>query len=133
MGPKIKACRHFLTNQIRLFTYLFWSLNIFLLINFWVEFSRMFLFCVFSWFVEKYKSVTSMLMWLWSEIFRMFLSMFLELIILKLKNGYSISLNILWCHIPSHLLLCLKDTQPLRKGVFMNGIQEAIVVVGKSD
>ena len=50
----------------------------------------MFLFRVFSWLIEKYKSVTSMLMPFWSEISRMFLSMFLELIILRLKNVYSI-------------------------------------------
>ena len=84
-GPKIQACRHFLTNQIRIFTYLFWSLNIFLLINFWAGFSRMFLFCVFSWLVEKYKNVSLMLMRLWSEISRMFLCMFLGLTILRKK------------------------------------------------
>ena len=27
----------------------------------------MFLFCVFSWLVEKYKSVTSIFMWFWSK------------------------------------------------------------------
>ena len=46
----------------------------------------MFLFCVFSWLVEKYKSVTSMFMQFWSEFSRMFLSMFLGLIILRLKK-----------------------------------------------
>ena len=55
-GPKIQVHRHFLTNQIRIFTYLFLSLNIFLLISFWAGFSRMFLFYVFSWLVEKYKN-----------------------------------------------------------------------------
>ena len=86
MGPKIQARRHFLTNQIRIITYLFWSLDIFLFISFWAEFSRIFLFCVFSWLVEKYKSVTSMLMRFWSGISWMFLSMFLGLIILRLKK-----------------------------------------------
>ena len=89
--PKIQARGHFLTNQIHIITYLFWSLNIFLLISFWAEFSRMFLFCVFSWLVENYKSVTSMFMRFWSEISRMFFSMFLGLIILRLKNVYSIN------------------------------------------
>ena len=37
------------------FVYLFWSLNIFLFISFWVGFSRMFLVCVFTWLVEKYQ------------------------------------------------------------------------------
>ena len=90
-GPKIQERGHFLTNHIRITTYLFWSLNIFLFICFWAEFSRMFLFCVFSWLVEKYKSVTSVLMRFWSEISKMFLSMFFGLIILSLKNVYSIS------------------------------------------
>ena len=45
----------------------------------------MFLFYVFSWLVEKYKNVTSMLMRFWSKISRMFLCMFL-LIILMLKK-----------------------------------------------
>ena len=67
-GPKIQGRGHFLTNQIRIITYSFWSLNIFLLISFWGEFSRMFLFSVFSWLVKKYKSVTSMLMRFWLEI-----------------------------------------------------------------
>ena len=58
----------------------------FLLISFWSRFSRMFLFCVFSWLVEKYKNVTSMLMRFWSKISRMFLCMFLGLIILRLKK-----------------------------------------------
>ena len=89
-GPKIQAHRHFLTNQIRIFISLFWSLNIFLWISFWAGFSRMFLFCVFSWLVEKYKNVTSMLMQFWSEISRIFFRMFLGLIILRLKNVYSI-------------------------------------------
>ena len=44
----------------------------------------------FSWLVEKYKNVTSMLMRFWSKISRMFLCMFL-LLILRLKNVYSIS------------------------------------------
>ena len=35
--------------------------------------SRMFLFYVFSWLVEKYKNVTLMLMQFWSEISWMFL------------------------------------------------------------
>ena len=83
-GPKIQAHGHFLTYHMH--TYLFWSLNIFLLISFWAEFSRMFLFCVFSWLVEKYKTVTSMLMRLWSEISRKFLSMFWGLIILRQKK-----------------------------------------------
>ena len=60
VGPKIQARRHFLTNQIRIFTYLFWSLNIFQLISFWAWFSEMFLF------------------------------LFLGLIILRLENVYSI-------------------------------------------
>ena len=55
------------------------------LISFWSGFSRMFLFCVFSWLIEKYKNVTLMLMRFWSEISRMFLCMFLGLIILRLK------------------------------------------------
>ena len=46
----------------------------------------MFLFCVFSWLVEKYKSVTSMLMRFLSEFSRKFFG----LIIGILKNGYSI-------------------------------------------
>ena len=54
-GPKIQACRHFLTSQIRIIIYLFWSLNIFLLISFWAEFSTIFLFCIFRWLVDKYK------------------------------------------------------------------------------
>ena len=57
----------------------------FLLISFWVGFSIMFLFCVFSWVVEKYENVTLILIWFWSEISRMFLCMFLGLIILRLK------------------------------------------------
>ena len=44
----------------------------------------MFLYYVFSWLVEKYKNVTSMLMRFWSKISRMFLCVFL-LIILRLK------------------------------------------------
>ena len=84
-GPKIQTRRHFLTKQIRVITYLFWSLNIFLLINFWPEFSRM-LFCVFSRLVEKYRSVTLTLIRFWSKISRMFLSMFLGVIILRLKQ-----------------------------------------------
>ena len=71
-GPKIQAGGYFLTNQIRIVTYLFRSLNVFLLISFRDEFSRMLLYYVFSWLVEKYKSVTSMLMWFWSEFSRMF-------------------------------------------------------------
>ena len=43
-GPKIQARRHLLTNQIRISTNLFWSLDIFLLISFWAGFSRMLLF-----------------------------------------------------------------------------------------
>ena len=82
----IQARGHCLFNQIRIITYLFWSLNIFLFISFLVGFCRMFLFCVFSWLVEKYKSVTLMLMRFWSEISRMLLSMHLGLIILRLKK-----------------------------------------------
>ena len=49
-GTKIQARKHFLTNQIRIITYLFWSLNIFLLISFWAIFLEcsyvvFFLFC----------------------------------------------------------------------------------------
>ena len=91
-GPKTQARRHFLTHPIRIITYLFWSLNIFLLISFWAGFSRMFLFCVFSWFVEKYKNVTSILNRFWSEFSRMLLFMFMGLIILRFKNVYSIHL-----------------------------------------
>ena len=49
-GPKIQARGHFLTNQIHIITYLFWNLNIFLLISFWAEFSRFFCFvCLADW------------------------------------------------------------------------------------
>ena len=47
--------------------------------------------------VKKYRSVISMLMWFWSEISRMFFTMFLGLIILKLKKkktANSITLNV---------------------------------------
>ena len=83
-GPKIQARRHCLTNQIRIFIVL--EPRNFLLISFWFGFSRMFLFYVFSWLVEKYKNVTLMLMRFSSEISRMFLCMFLWLIILRLKK-----------------------------------------------
>ena len=46
-GPKIQARRHFLTNQIRIFTYFVLEPKNFLLISFWAGFSIMFLFCVF--------------------------------------------------------------------------------------
>ena len=46
----------------------------------------MFLFYAFSWLVEKYKNVTTMLKRFWSEISRMFLCMILGLIILRLKK-----------------------------------------------
>ena len=76
--------------------FLFWLICFraknFLSISFWSGFSRMFLFYVFSWLVEKYKNVTSMLMRFWSKISRMFLCMFL-LFILRLKNVYSILLR----------------------------------------
>ena len=105
VGPEIQARRHFLTNQIHMITYSFWSLNIFLLISFWAEFSRMFLFCVFSWLVEKYKSVTSMLMQFWSKISWMFLSMFLELIILRLKN--CVFYNLWYIYIYIYIYICI--------------------------
>ena len=62
----------------------------FQLFSFWVRFSRMFLFYVFSWLVEKFKNVTTMLMRFCSEISWMFLCMFWGLIILRLKNVFSI-------------------------------------------
>ena len=86
VGPKIQARRHFCTNQIRIIIHLFSNPNIFLLISFWSEFSDMFLFCVFSRLVKKYKSVTSMLMRFWSEISRIFSSVFLGLIVFRLKR-----------------------------------------------
>ena len=82
---KIQTHRYFLTNQIRIISYLFWSQNIFLLISFWAEFYRMLLFCVFSWYVGKYKNVTSMLMRFWSEFSKMFLSVVFWLFIFRLK------------------------------------------------
>ena len=50
----------------------------------------MFLFCVFSWLIEKYENVILMLMRFWSGICGMFLCMFWGVIILRLKNVYSI-------------------------------------------
>ena len=44
--------------------------------QFLIRICRMFLFYVFSWLIEKYKNVTSILMRLWSEISWMFLCMF---------------------------------------------------------
>ena len=71
-----------MTNQIRIFYSFVLEPKKFLLISFWSGFSRMFLFYVFSWLVEKYKNVTYAVL---IQISWMFLCMFL-LIILRLKN-----------------------------------------------
>ena len=60
----------------------------------------MFLFCDFSWLVKNYKNVTLMLMRFWSEISRIFLFMFSGLIILILKNVYTIH-----THIQIHIMI----------------------------
>ena len=49
-GPKIQARRYFLTNQIRIFTYLFYSLNIFC----WLVSDQDFLECSYSMFLADW-------------------------------------------------------------------------------
>ena len=84
-GPKSRARRYFLSNQIRIFTYLFWSLKIFCELLSDLDFLECSYF-VFSWLIEKYYNVTSMLMWFWSEISRMFLFCVLGVDYFKAKN-----------------------------------------------